>query len=109
MRQMQHVIPSGIVAAVALWVSYVSYTQQPAEAFLFPRLIATVFAALALWTFGKALLGRSRVGDGISRTMMLNIAPGLLVMAVYVFWAGPKGLGLLYQLDHRLFHPAFAL
>lgn len=87
MRQAQHIIPSGIVAAVGLWVMWISYTQQPAEAFLFPRLIATVFAVLALWTFGKALLGKSRVGDGISWQMIRNIAPGLAVMVVYVFWA----------------------
>ena len=92
MTRMQHIIPSGVVAAVAVWVTYISYTQQPAEAFLFPRLIATVFVVLALWTFGKALLGKSRVGDGINWTMMRNIAPGLGVLVVYAFWAA-KGLG----------------
>ena len=92
MKQMQHIVPSGIVAAVAIWVTYISYTQQPVEAFLFPRLIASVFVVLALWTFGKALLGRSRVGDGISMQMVTNLAPGLLVLLIYVFWAA-KGLG----------------
>ena len=92
MTRAQHIIPSGVVAAVAVWVTYISYTQQPAEAFLFPRLIATVFVVLALWTFIKALLGKSRVGDGISWAMIRNITPGLTVMIVYVFWAA-KGLG----------------
>lgn len=92
MNRMQHIIPSGLIAAVALWVTWVSYTQQPAEAFLFPRLIASVFAVLALWTFGKALMGRSRVGDGISVQMIRNIAPGLVILLIYVFWAA-KGLG----------------
>ena len=88
----QHIIASGLVAAVGIIVTYVSFTQEPADAFLFPRLISTVFVALALWTFGKALLGRTRVGNGLSRTAMLNILPGLLVALVYVFWAA-KGLG----------------
>ncbi|MFK7938557.1 MAG: tripartite tricarboxylate transporter TctB family protein [Roseovarius sp.] len=92
MKQMQHIIPSGVVAAVAIWVTYVSYTQQPAEAFLFPRLIASVFVVLALWTFGKALLGKSRVGDGITWPMVRNIAPGLAVLIIYAFWAA-KTLG----------------
>ncbi len=92
MTKLQHIVPSGIVAGVALWVTWVSFTQQPAEAFLFPRLIASVFAVLALWTFGKAVLGKSRVGAGLSIEMMRNIAPGLIVMVIYVFWAA-KGLG----------------
>ena len=92
MSRWQHVVPSGIVAAVGIWVCWISYTQQPAQAFLFPRLISTVFVVLALWTFGKAVLGWSRVGDGISRTIFINIAPGLLVLLIYVFWAA-KALG----------------
>lgn len=85
--RVQHILASGLVAAVGLWVAYVSYTQQPAEAFLFPRLIASVFVVLALWTFGKACLGRSKVGNGLSSGMLVALAPGLAVMLVYVFWA----------------------
>lgn len=92
MNRSQHIIPSGIVAAVGLWVAYISFTQQPSEAFLFPRLIATIFVVLALWTFAKALLGRSRTGAGLSWEIIRNMAPGLLVALVYVFWAA-KGLG----------------
>ncbi|MDP5219761.1 tripartite tricarboxylate transporter TctB family protein [Ruegeria sp. 2205SS24-7] len=92
MNRSQHVIGSGIVFAVGLWVTWVSYTQQPAEAFLFPRLIASVFVVLAGWTFGKAVLGLSKVGTGVSRTMFVNLLPGLIIMLVYVFWAA-KTLG----------------
>ena len=88
----QHIIASGLVALVGVWVTYVSYTQQPAEAFLFPRLISTVFVVLALWTFGKAVLGRTKVGNGLSRQAMWNILPGLSVALVYIFWAA-KALG----------------
>ena len=62
----QHIVASGLVAAVGAWVTYISYTQEPAAAFLFPRMISTVFVVLALWTFGKALLGKSQVGNGLS-------------------------------------------
>jgi hypothetical protein len=88
----QHIIASGLVAAVGIWVTYVSYTQEPAQAFLFPRLISTVFVMLALWTFGKAVLGRTKVGNGLNARAMLNILPGLVVAMVYVFWAA-KALG----------------
>ena len=87
MRQWQHVIPSGAIAALGLWVCYVSFTQQPAQAFLFPRLISSVFVVLALWTFGRVVMGLSRAGTGIGRTMFLNILPGLVVASVYIFWA----------------------
>ena len=88
----QHIIASGLVAIVGVWITYISYTAQPAAAFLFPRIISTVFVALALWTFGKALLGRTRVGNGLSTQAIRNILPGLIVALVYVFWAA-KGLG----------------
>ncbi len=92
MNRMQHIIPSGLVLIVGCWVAWISYTQQPADAFLFPRLISTAFVALAGWTFVKALLGWSRVGKGVSRAMALNLAPGLIVSLVYIFWLA-KALG----------------
>lgn len=90
--RLQHIAASGIVAGVGIWVTYVSYTQQPAEAFLFPRLIATVFVVLALWTFAKACLGLTKVGTGITVSQFARLLPGLLVALVYIFWAA-SGLG----------------
>lgn len=87
MSRMQHILPSGIIAAVGLWVCWISFTQQPAEAFLFPRLISVVFVVLALWTFGKAVLGLSKVGAGISFDLAKAIAPGLIIGGIYIFWA----------------------
>ena len=78
---------SGLVAAVGVWITYVSYTAEPAAAFLFPRIISTVFVVLARWTFGKALLGRTKVGNGLGRKAMMNLAPGLIVALIYIFWA----------------------
>ena len=90
--RVQHIIGSGVVAVVGVTVTYISYTAQPAEAFLFPRLISSVFVVLALWTFAKACLGWTKVGEGLSARQMLNLAPGLAVALVYIFWAA-KGLG----------------
>ena len=92
MNRTQHIISSGLVAFVGLWVCGISNTQQPAEAFLFPRLISSVFVALALWTFGKAIMGWSKVGNGVSERAFMQMLPGLLVAILYVFWAA-KGLG----------------
>jgi len=83
----QHVIASGLVAAVGVWVAYVSYTAEPAEAFLFPRIISSVFLILSVWTFGKAVAGRTKVGNGLSAAAIKNILPGLFVALIYVFWA----------------------
>ena len=100
--RLQHIIGSGIVAAVGCWVAYVSYTQQPSEAFLFPRLIATVFVVLALWTFVKACLGWTKVGSGITVTQFTNLAPGLVIALVYIFWAA-KGLGFYTATTNAFF------
>ena len=90
--RLQHIIGSGVVACVGAWVAYVSYTQQPSEAFLFPRLISSVFVVLALWTFAKACLGWTKVGNGISVQQFTNLLPGLVIALIYIFWAA-KGLG----------------
>lgn len=90
--RLEHIIASGLIALVGVWVAYVSYTQQPAEAFVFPRLVSTVFVVLALWTFGKACLGLSKVGAGLSGAMFLRMLPGLAVALIYIFWAA-KGVG----------------
>ena len=88
----QHVVASGVIAAVGIWVAWVSYTQQPSEAFLFPRMISTAFVVLALWTFAKALLGWTKIGSGMSVRAATNLAPGLIIALIYIFWAA-KGLG----------------
>jgi hypothetical protein len=85
--KLQHIIASGLIAAVGIWVTWVSYTQQPSEAFLFPRLIATIFVVLALWTFIKASLGWTKIGAGVSSKDFMRLLPGLLIAIVYVFWA----------------------
>ena len=90
--RLQHIVGSGIVAAVGVCVAYVSFTQQPSEAFLFPRLISSVFVVLALWTFAKACLGWTKVGNGISVQQFTNLVPGLIITLIYIFWAA-KGLG----------------
>jgi hypothetical protein len=83
----QHIAASGIIAAVGVSVACISYTQEPAQAFVFPRLISTVFAVLAIWTFVKAMLGRTKVGTGLSAAELMNLAPGLVVSCIYIFWA----------------------
>lgn len=90
--RVQHIVASGVVAVVGIWVTYVSYTQQPSEAYVFPRLIATVFVILAIWTFIKACLGWTKVGNGLSGAHFMRLLPGLAVTLIYVFWMA-KGLG----------------
>ncbi|MCL3882886.1 tripartite tricarboxylate transporter TctB family protein [Marivita sp. GX14005] len=88
----QHIVASGLVAAIGIAIAWVSFTQEPAQAFVFPRLISSIFAVLAVWTFGKALMGKTKVGNGISAASMRKMLPGLIVAIVYVFWAA-KFLG----------------
>lgn len=92
MNYAQHRIASGFIALVAAWVCWISFTQQPAEAYTFPRIISVVFLLTALVTFAKAMMGRTKVGEGLSMEMAKNMAPGLIIMVIYVFWAA-KNLG----------------
>ena len=88
----QHVVPAAAVLGVALLVAWLSFTQEPADAFLFPRVIAVAFVGLAIWNFARAALGLAKVGGGIDTSTMKAVLPGAIVLALYVFWAA-KGLG----------------
>ena len=53
-------------------------------------------------------MGLSKVGSGVTRTMFINMLPGLVITLIYVFWAA-KTLGFLHRNNHRLLHPAVDL
>lgn len=88
----QHLIPSVIVLLIALTVGWLSFTREPAAAFLFPRMISIFFVVLASWNFARAAMGLAKVGRGIDRDTMLNLLPGVVVMAVFVLF-GARNLG----------------
>ena len=90
--RIQHTIPATVVLAIAATVTYISFTQEPAGAFLFPRLISIFFVGLAIWNFIRAALGMARVGGGLDFQTIKNILPGLIVMIIYIFFAA-KNLG----------------
>lgn len=83
--ELQRIFPTAIVAFVGIWVCWLSYTQEPAAAYLFPRIISTVFVVLALWTLGRAVLGLSQSGEGLSVETVKAIGPGLLIVLIYIF------------------------
>jgi len=85
--RLQQIIPAIVIAIVGVWVCYISYTQQPAEGFLFPRIISTVFAVLAVWAVVQSFIAPVKPEDLITRQMAMNIAPGLIVALIYGFWA----------------------
>jgi hypothetical protein len=89
---LQHLVPGALILLLALTVAWLSFTHEPSDAYLFPRLISSVMLLLAIWNFCRALFGLARVGDGLSVGAMARIAPGVLVMTVFVFFAA-KMLG----------------
>ncbi len=85
-KNFQQIASGGTILVVAITVAWLSYTREPASAFLFPRLISIVFLVLSCWNFLRAVLGLARVGDGLDVTSAIHITPGLLAMLVYIFW-----------------------
>ncbi len=83
----QHIVPAGIVLAVAIIVAWLSFTEEPTEAFLFPRIISVAFVGLAVWNMYRAAAGLARVGGGIDGRTALNVLPGLIVALAFVFFA----------------------
>lgn len=83
----EHRIASGAILLVACWVAYISFTSEPVEAFLFPRIIAIAMLILAAWNFIRAVTGVSKIGEGVSLALAKTIAPGLAIVLVYIFFA----------------------
>lgn len=92
MTALQPRLASGIILLVAVWVCWISFSQSPAEAFLFPRLISVAFVALAGWTFLRSLLERRITEGGVTLDLVKSILPGVLVAGLYIFFAA-KWLG----------------
>lgn len=90
--RLQHTISSTLILVVAAIVTYISFTQEPADAFLFPRLIAIFFVGFAAWNFVRAVTGVAKVGVGLDMKEFGNIVPGLTVMIVFMFLAA-KAIG----------------
>ena len=93
--RLQHSVSATVILIVAIAVTWISFTQQPADAFLFPRLISIFFCALAAWNFIRAITGMARVGEGLDATTVLNFLPGVIVILIYVFFAA-KFLGFYF-------------
>ena len=103
----QQALSAGLLVLLALWVAYVSFDVRDPEPYLFPRLIAVALLCLASLAFLRALQGRNRTGAGIARDAAIRIAPGLAVMAAYVFLAA-EGLGF-YLASALAFLAVYAL
>lgn len=88
MNRIEQAIPAGIICVIGIWVAVISYTQTPTEAFVFPRLVSTVFAVLAAWTFLRTLIAPEDTHASIPWETWARILPGLGVAVVYVFWLG---------------------
>ncbi len=106
----QHLVPATVVLATALIVLWLSFTQEPAEAFLFPRVISVAFAFLAAWNFAQAMLAASQTGAGLNIEIVANIAPGLIIMLAYVFfvarWLGfYASSSLVFLLLYTIYDP----
>ena len=91
-QNMQQIASTGLVLILAVVVCWVSYAGEPADAFLFPRLISIGFVILAGWAFVRAFASRVVSGGGLELSSVTNLAPGLLLLLIYVFWAA-KTLG----------------
>ena len=105
--RMQHLIPATLVLVLAGTVTWLSFTREPADAFLFPRIISVAMILLALWNFARAALGLARVGAGFTYTQLLRLLPGVVVMCIYVFFAA-RWLGF-YTASLITFITIFAL
>ena len=110
-NRLQHTVPAFAILVVAIAVAWISFTQEPADAFLFPRIVSIFFLLLATWNGYRAVAGLARVGGGIPAATARALLPGLLVALAYVF-LGATALGfyaggaLAFLILYTLYDPA---
>ncbi len=92
MQRLQTILPAAIILVLGIWVAFISFTQEPAAAYIFPRLFSAAFVGLACIGAITALLGKSSSEQGISLIDLRNMLPGVIVACIYVFW-GAKFFG----------------
>ena len=73
-KRLLYSIPALIVLGIAVAVAVISFTQQPADVFVFPRLVSIFFVILALWNAARAVLGMARGTH--PRTHVGKLVPG---------------------------------
>lgn len=86
-NHLQHTIFAVAVFVMAALMTHISWTEEPADIFVFPRLVSVFFIFLATWNLARALLGLARVGEGFRREDVLNIIPGLAIMLCLIYFA----------------------
>ena len=90
--RLQQTVATAIVLAVACWVTFVSFDVEDPQPYLFPQLFSGIMVMLALIVAFRAVRGLDRTAAGIDWRTFRNIAPGLVVMPIYVFvlaeWLG---------------------
>lgn len=84
---LQNILVSGIIASAALFVVHLSYTAEPSDAFLFPRIASTCFFILSFWDFGRTFLGNVNAVENLDWVTLKNLSPGLSIVLTYIFVA----------------------
>ena len=85
----QHIVASGLVAVVGIWVTYISYTAEPAEAFLFPAcIIATDLCRAGALDLRQGDAGEIQAwATAFRATQSRTSCPGFSSQLIYAFWA----------------------
>ena len=82
----QHVTTATVVLLVAVAVIWISFTGQPSEAFLFPKVLSVAMLVLAVWNAYRAWMRIAKVGVGVGGHEFTNLLPGLVVSLGLVFF-----------------------
>ena len=85
--RLQQSLPAALIVGLAVWVAYVSFNVDDPEPYLFPRLVSVGLVFLSGLALFQAVTGKARPTAGLNMEVVVNIAPALVVMAGFVFYA----------------------
>lgn len=85
--RLQQSVPAALIVGLAVWVAYVSFDVDDPEPYLFPRLVALGLVFLSGLALFQAVTGKGQRTAGLSTEIIVNVAPALVVMLGFVFYA----------------------
>jgi hypothetical protein len=86
-NRLQQSLPAALIVGLAVWVAYVSFNVDDPEPYLFPRLVSVGLVFLSGLALFQAITGKGQPTEGLNTEIAVNIAPALVVMAGFVFYA----------------------
>jgi len=76
-----------LILGLSLWILFISFNVNDPTPYLFPQLVSVALVALSVLALVRSLKGKETSGNSVTAGVIKNIAPGIAIMILFVFFA----------------------